>query len=329
VTSGATLLSLSDVMAAAARIRRWIRRTPMIGAPELDRRLGCRVLLKCENYQVGGAFKARGACNAVFSLSDEQAAAGVATHSSGNHAAALARAARLRGIPAHVVMPAGAAIPKRAAAEAWGARVIECEPTMAGRMAGLAQVVEETGARIVHPYEDRTVMAGQGTVALECLEQAGAVGSLVVPLGGGGLISGIASVMAERFPQTAVIGVEPAGADDALRSLRAGRVVPVTPDTVADGLRATVGEPNLAHIRERVRDIVTVADADIIAAMRLIWETTGMRVEPSGAVGVAALMAGALEGEEDPMVIVITGGNVDHGAWAFWADEPAAGNGGR
>lgn len=295
---------------AADRIRDHVVTTPVVEEDGLNRAIGCRVLLKCENHQVGGAFKARGASNAVFSLPASAAARGVATHSSGNHGSALARAAARRAIPAHVVMPRGAARTKRDAVEAQGARLVECEPTMAGRIAALEAVVAETGATVVHPYEQTEVMAGQGTVALELAPHLEAGDRLLVPLGGGGLISGMSRYLAEVGPAVSIIGVEPAGADDALRSFRAGRVVPVTPDTVADGLRATVGVTNLSVIRSHVDDIVTVSDDAIREAMALIREHTGMVVEPSAAVSVAALMTGVVKpaGRE---VCVLTGGNLD------------------
>lgn len=295
---------------AADRIRDHVVTTPVVEEDGLNRAIGCRVRLKCENRQVGGAFKARGASNAVFSLPAAAAARGVATHSSGNHGSALARAAARRGIPAHVVMPRGAARTKREAVEAQGARLVECEPTMAGRIAALEAVVAETGATVVHPYEQTEVMAGQGTVALELAPHLEAGDRLLVPLGGGGLISGMSRYLAEAGPGVSIIGVEPAGADDALRSFRAGRVVSVTPDTVADGLRATVGATNLSIIRSHVDDIVTVSDDAIREAMALIREHTDMVVEPSAAVSVAALMTGTVT-PAGRVVCVLTGGNLD------------------
>lgn len=298
------------VRAAAERIRPHVRETPLAGFEPLNRHLGVEALFKCENRQEGGAFKARGACNAVFSLSDAQVAGGVATHSSGNHAGALARAAHRRGIAAHVVMPEGAARPKREATEAWGARVITCPPTMAGRVETLEAVVAETGATVVHPYEDTAVMAGQGTVALELVNQLRPDDTLLVPVGGGGLASGMACFLAEARPGTRLIGVEPAGADDALRSFQAGDVVPVTPDTIADGLRATVGRTNLAILRRYLSDIVTVTDEEIRAGMAAAWQHADLRLEPSGAVTVAALLAGRLD-LPGRAIGVLTGGNVE------------------
>jgi len=307
----------NSIRRAAERIAPHVCQTPLANFPTLDRLLGVSTLLKCENQQEGGAFKARGACHAVFSLTEAQARRGVATHSSGNHAAALARAAHRRGISAHVVMPEGAARPKREATLAWGARVIDCPPSMEGRVQALDAVVRETGATVVHPYEDYAVMAGQGTVALELSDQLMAGDTLLVPVGGGGLASGMACFLAESWPDIRIIGVEPSGADDALRSFRAGSVVPVQADTVADGLRATVGGTNLAILRHFLTDIVTVSDEEIIHAMSVIWQHTAMRLEPSGAVCVAALLSGrlALPGRA---VCVLTGGNVEAERFAIW-----------
>lgn len=299
-----------QVEAAWARIRPHVKRTPLEAFPKLNDALGCELLLKCEHRQAGGAFKARGACNAVFSLSEEEAARGVATHSSGNHAAALARAASLRGISAHVVMPRGAARPKREAARHWGAHIVECEPTMESRIATLDALMEKTGATLVHPYEDTRVMAGQGTVALELLPHLEDDDCLLVPLGGGGLISGMALFLAEARPGIRLIGVEPSGADDARRSLEAGQIVPVRPDTIADGLRATIGRINLDIVKRHVEQIVTVSDEAIREAMRLLRDTADQVVEPSGAVTVAALLESRVQ-VDGRVLGVITGGNVD------------------
>lgn len=313
-----TELTLADVRAAAGRIAPYVRRTPLMTAASLDELAGGELFFKCENFQRVGAFKARGAANAVFALDESAAAAGVATHSSGNHGAALARAASLRGIPCHVVVPAGANPVKRAAIVRYGARVVDCAATMAGREAALETVVRETGAHVVHPYADPRVMAGQGTLALEIFEDAPAIDMLIVPVGGGGLISGCAIVSKSVSPRTRVIGVEPAGAADALASFHAGEVRAVAqPHTIADGLRATVGEPNLRIIRATVDDIVTVTDDEIVAAMRLTWERLKVVIEPSAAVGVAAALSGSLALNGRRAAIVLTGGNadLDHLPW--------------
>ncbi|MCP1726496.1 threonine dehydratase [Natronospira proteinivora] len=318
MSSTVTWPSPDSVREAERRIRPWIEETPLRWELGLERALGRPVALKCENEQAVGAFKSRGACNAVFALDDAVASRGVATHSSGNHAAALARAAHLRGIQAHVVMPEGAARPKREAAAAWGAEIVTCPPTMAGRIQALARLVEATGAHVVHPYEDHHVMSGQGTVALE-LEAALEPGdTLLVPLGGGGLISGMACYLAERQPAVNIVGVEPAGADDALRSWQAGKVIAVEPNTVADGLRATIGQTNLDIVRRHVSKIITVPEEAIREAMGLIWHHSGMRVEPSAAVSVAALLDNAALAPNRALC-VLTGGNVEVNRFDVWS----------
>lgn len=302
--------TLADMRQAAGRIGAHVRRTPLVNRASLDRALGRSTWLKCENQQVGGAFKARGATNAVLAGDPARMTGGVATHSSGNHAAALARAAAAAGIEATVVMPDNAARVKREAARAAGARIVDCAPTQQAREETLARVVADTGSTVIHPYADPLVIAGQGTVGLELLDELAAGDTVVVPVGGGGLISGIALVLAECCPEVSVIGVEPAGADDARRSFHAGRVVPVVPDTVADGLRATIGALNLDLVRRHVREIVTVDDAAILRTMALIEQHLDMPVEPSGAVAAAAVGTGAVPGE-GRVVAVITGGNRD------------------
>jgi len=308
---------IQSVRAAAERIQPWVRQTPLGRWEALDEAIGHPVLLKCENQQEVSAFKSRGACNAVMSLDGDLAARGVATHSSGNHAAALARAAHIRDIDCHVVMPRGAAVPKRQAAEQWGAHIIDCEATMADRIQTLERVMAEHGAELIHPYEDSRVMSGQGTVALELLDALEEADTVFVPLGGGGLISGMAVVLAAERPSIRLVGVEPAGADDARRSFEAGSVVPVTPDTIADGLRATIGEINLEIIRHHVDAIVTVEDQKILDAMGLIWRHAGMKVEPSAAVSLAAARAVGCR-PEGRAVCILTGGNVLESQFDCW-----------
>jgi threonine dehydratase len=297
---------------ARARIAPFVHTTPVMTSATLDARAGARFFFKCENFQKGGAFKARGACNAVFSLPEEQARRGVATHSSGNHGAALARAARLRGIPAYIVMPDNTPLAKRAAVEREGAAVTLCEPTHAARERAAAEVMAATGAVMVHPYDDFAVMAGQGTVAVELLEQVADLDVLLAPVSGGGLMSGIAVAARKIRPQLRILGVEPAGADDALRSLRAGRIITCErPDTIADGLRATIGVRPFAEIRRHVDDILTVPDAAIVAAMRALWEVMKIIVEPSGATAYAAVAAGHPEVRAKRVGVVVSGGNLD------------------
>jgi len=306
------LLTLADVEAARIRIAGKVRRTPVMTNADLDAAAGAALFFKCENFQEIGAFKARGATNAVFHLSDEQAAKGVATHSSGNHGAAVARAAALRGIPAHIVMPSNVSAPKAAQVTRLGAHTYLCEPTMAAREAEVARVIAETGAVLIHPFDNLDVMAGQGTAGLELLEDAPHLDLVMTPIGGGGLISGVSTAVKGRSPGTRVVGAEPAGADDALQSFRAGRLIPVvSPNTIADGLRASLAESTLAVIRRNVDDVVTVSEAGIVEAMRAIWETMKIIVEPSSAVPLAAIREGGIDVRGLKVGIIITGGNVD------------------
>jgi len=306
------LPTFDDVLVAAARIAAAVHRTPVHTCRTLDSMTGSRLFLKCENLQKVGAFKARGACNAVLSLSDTEASHGVATHSSGNHAAALAFAAGLRGIPAHVVMPSNSRAVKKAAVTGYGARVLECEPTLAARESMLAEVVRNTGAVFIHPYNDPRVMAGQGTAALELLAEAGPLDAILTPVGGGGLLSGTCLAAAGVSPGTAVWGTEPAGADDAFRSLQQGRLVPsLDPRTIADGLRTSLGERTFAIIRQHVRGIVTVSEQSIVMAMRLVWERAKLIIEPSSAVPLAALLERKLDLGGQRVGIILSGGNVD------------------
>lgn len=299
-----------DIAAAARRIEPYVRRTPVLQAAELARVLGAAVDFKCENLQAIGAFKARGACNAVFALDDEHASRGVATHSSGNHAAALARAARLRGIPAYIVMPEGAPRIKRLSVEEWGGRVRECAPTLAAREAAAAALVAQTRATLVHPYDDPWVIAGQGTAMLELAAQVAAPDVVLVPVGGGGLLAGTALACRRLWPRTKVVGVEPAGADDAARSFASGELQSAgTPVTIADGLRGALSARTLRLARAAVDDIVTVGEDAIVAAMRLLFESLKVVVEPSGAVPVAALLEGRVRAAR--VAVVLSGGNVD------------------
>ena len=300
------------IEAARARIAPFIHTTPVLTSTTLDERAGARLFFKCENFQKGGAFKARGASNAVFGLTEAQACRGVATHSSGNHAAALARAARLRGIPAYIVMPQNTPLAKRAAVEREGAIITLCEPTLAARERTAREVMAATGAVLIHPYDDLTVMAGQATVGVELLEQVADLDIVLAPVSGGGLLSGIAVAAHSMRPGVRVLGVEPEGADDAARSLRAGKIVPCEhPTTIADGLRATIGVHPFAEIRSHVEDIVTVSDAAIVAAMRHIWEVLKIIVEPSGAAAYAAIASGHAGMRGRRVGVVLSGGNLD------------------
>jgi threonine dehydratase len=305
-------LSLADIHAAHARIKDKINRTPVMTSSSLDELAGARLYFKCENLQKVGAFKARGATNAVFSLSEDEARRGVATHSSGNHAAALARAAKLRGIPAYIVMPSNAPKVKQASVSRYGGRIIFCEPTLEAREAAAARIVAETGATLIHPYNDLRVMAGQGTSAIELLEDVPDLDVILCPLGGGGNLSGMAVAAKGLKPGIRVLGIEPQGADDASRSFRAGHIVPMlNPKTIADGLRTSLGDKTFVEIRQHVDDVVTVSEASIVKAMRAIWEVMKLVVEPSGAVPYAALLDGQLDVRGKRVGLLLSGGNVD------------------
>jgi len=304
--------TLADILTAAGRIAPYAHRTPVLTCAALDERLGARIFLKCENFQKVGAFKFRGAANAVFSLDAAAATRGVATHSSGNHAQALALAARLRGIPAFIVMPDNAPAVKKAAVAGYGGRITFCESTLKAREATLERVVQETGAEIVHPYNDDRVIAGQGTAALELLEDVPGLDAMLVPVGGGGLLSGTAIAATSLRPGIRIIAAEPEGADDAFRSFQAGRIIPSTaPRTIADGLLTSLGDRTFPVIRERVERIVTVSEAAIIAAMKFVWERAKLIIEPSSAVPVAALWEKKIDLGGLRVGIILSGGNVD------------------
>lgn len=301
-----------EVKQAAERIKSRVHRTPVMTSHLLNEVTGAEIFFKCEHLQKVGAFKARGASNAVFSLTEERAAAGVATHSSGNHGAALAMAAASRGIPAHVVMPSNAPLAKRDAVAGYGGQIIECEPTLEARESTLAAFLKKSGASVVHPYNDSRVIAGQGTVALELLEQVPGLDVIAVPVGGGGLLAGTAVTVKHLNPKAEVIAVEPEGADDAFRSFGFGELQPQNnPDTIADGLRAGLGELNFEIIRNHVDTIVTVPDSVIVEAMRLQWTRMKQLVEPSGAVSFAGLLEHPERFRGRRVGVVISGGNLD------------------
>lgn len=302
----------ADVLAAAARIAPHAHVTPVLRSRALDAAAGCTLHFKAEPLQRAGAFKFRGACNAVWSLDEAQAAAGVVTHSSGNHGAALALAARTRGIPCHVVVPDGAVRAKRVAIEGYGAIVHDCAPTIAAREAACADLQRDTGATLVHPYTDPRVIAGQGTAALELLNTVGALDMVVVPVGGGGLASGTALAARALAPGCRVVAAEPAGAADTQLSLHHGRhVTDVVPDTLCDGLRATVGAPNLALLQAHDVEVLVVEDADTVAAMRLLMQRTKLLVEPSSAIVLAAILAQRERFAGLRVGVILSGGNID------------------
>jgi threonine dehydratase len=307
-----TTLTLADIRAAHARIADKIHRTPVLTSTTLDALCGSQLFFKCENFQKIGAFKARGATNAVFALTAAEAANGVATHSSGNHAAALARAARLRGIPAHIVMPSNAPKTKIESVRRNGGIIVFCEPTLVAREAACAKIIAETGARLVHPFDDYAVMAGQGTATLELLEQAPDLDLIIVPVGGGGLLCGTAVAAKGARPGIRVIAAEPAGADDAARSVAAGRLIPLEQAaTIADGLRTSLSARTFPLIQQQVDGIVTVSEESIVAAMRRIWEVLKIIIEPSCAVPYAAIMEQKIDVSGKRVGIILTGGNVD------------------
>lgn len=307
-----TAPAFAEVQQAAVRIAPWAHRTPVLTSRLVDERAGARIYFKCENLQRVGAFKFRGASNAVFSLDDARASRGVATHSSGNHAAALALAARLRGIPAHVVMPSNAPAAKVAAVRAYGAHITFCEPTLEARERMLDGVVAAHGAEVVHPYNDERVIAGQGTAALELIDEVGDLDVIMTPVGGGGLLSGTAITTHALLPDAHVIAAEPEGAQDAWQSMRAGRLIPsVSPKTIADGLLTSLGDKTWPIIHSLVHDIVIAGDAAIIDAMRFLWERMKIVVEPSAVVTLAAIFSGAVEVHDRRVGIILSGGNLD------------------
>ena len=311
-TAAPDLPDFAAVEAAAARIAAHAQRTPVRTAHSIDALAGAELLFKCENLQRVGAFKFRGACNAVWSLSAEAAQRGVVTHSSGNHGAALALAARTRGIPAHVVVPEGAVKTKLAAIEAYGASLHPCAATMAAREAEAERVRKDTGAALVHPFTDPAVIAGQGTAALELLREVGALDALIAPVGGGGLIGGSAIAARALQPGLRLFGAEPEGAADAYESLRRGeRVTELVPDTICDGLRGIIGPINFALLRKYEVRVLPVADRDTIAAMRLIWERLKLVVEPSSAIALAAVLCHREHFAGLRVGVILSGGNVD------------------
>jgi len=306
------MLDLDSIRRAHERIHPYIHRTPVLTSERLDAASGASLFFKCENFQKVGAFKARGATNAVFALDDEIARRGVATHSSGNHAAALSRAAQLRGIAAHIVMPRNSSKVKVRAVEGYGGRIVFCEPNQQAREETCARVIAETGATMIHPFENENVMAGQGTLAIELLEDVPDLDLILCPVGGGGVLSGTAVAAKSLRPGIKVIATEPAGADDAAQSFHEHRLVQQEKkNTIADGLRTDLGAPNFALIERFVDDVVTVSDDAIVQAMRAIWETMKIIVEPSGAVGYAAILEKKVDSRSKRIGIVLTGGNVD------------------
>lgn len=307
-----------DVERAYSLIAPMVHRTPVLTSISVNEITGGNIFFKCENLQKVGAFKFRGASNAVFSLSEEDARKGVATHSSGNHAAALALAARMRGIPAHIVMPSTSPEIKKRAVAGYGGIITLCEPTLQARESTLNEVVRQTGATIVHPYDNFFVIAGQGTAAKEFIEDAGPFDLIIAPVGGGGLLSGTAIAARHLLPLCRVIAAEPEGADDAYRSFIAHKIIPSEhPKTIADGLLTSLGQRNFSIISEMVDDIVTVSEEKIIEAMRLVWERMKIIIEPSSAVPLGAILEGKIKVEGKRTGIILSGGNLDLGKLPF------------
>jgi threonine dehydratase len=303
---------LATIRAAHERIAPQIHRTLVLTSSALNELTGARLYFKCENFQKTGSFKIRGATNAVISLSEEEAKRGVVTHSSGNHAAALALAAGKRGIPAWIVMPSNAPETKKAAVRSYGGQITECEPTLAAREATAKAILEKTGANLVHPYDNLRVIAGQGTVALEILEQTPDLDFLLAPVSGGGLLSGSAIAAKELRPKIRVIGCEPKNADDACRSMESGKLEPAAKsETIADGLRATLCPLTFSILRERVDEIAPVSEAEIVEAMRMIWERMKIVIEPSAAVAAAPALLKKIDARGKRVGIILSGGNLD------------------
>ena len=305
-------IDLDHIRAAHERIRAHIKHTPVLTSSRLDEASAASLFFKCENFQNIGAFKARGATNAVLALDDATAQHGVATHSSGNHGTALARAAKLRGIPSHIIMPSNSAKVKVRAVKGYGAHIVFCDPTEEAREAACAEVIKKTGATLIHSFENEDVIAGQGTAAVELLEDVSDLDLVMCPVGGGGLLAGTAVAAKSMWPKIKVIAVEPANADDAAQSFRAGRrIVTEKKFTIADGLRTNIGEPNFAIVQRYVDDIVTVSEEAIVSAMRTIWETMKIIIEPSAAVPYAAILERAIDVNSKRIGVILTGGNVD------------------
>lgn len=296
---------------AHERIKSYVHQTPVLTSQSIDDEAGCQVFFKCENFQKVGAFKARGAMNAALSLSQEQLSKGLATHSSGNHAQALARAAKILGVKSYIVMPRTAPDIKKRGVKGYGGEIFECEPTLQAREATLAEVIKKTGATEIHPFNNYEVIAGQATAAKELFEKVKDLDVIMAPVGGGGLLSGTALAAKYFSPKTKVIAGEPAGSDDAYRSMQSGKIEQAQSQTVADGLLTTLGDKTFPIIRELVSEVITVSDEQIIAAMRMVWERMKIIIEPSCAVPLAALLKEKKRFKGKRVGIILSGGNVD------------------
>lgn len=305
------MITIKDIQQAAERIKPYIHRTPVMTNESLNQKVGAQVFMKCENLQKVGAFKFRGASNAVWSLTDEEAAHGVVTHSSGNHAQALALAAKMRGIPAYIVMPSNAPQVKKNAVAGYGGQITFCEPTLEARESTMEGIRLSTGASVVHPYNDERVIAGQGTAALELLEEIPDLDVIIAPVGGGGLLSGTA-IAAETKKRIRVIAAEPEMADDAFRSVQTGKIIPSqNPKTIADGLLTSLGTLTYPVIKERVEQVVTVSEAGIVESMKFVWERAKIVIEPSAATVIAVLWEKKIDLSGLKVGVILSGGNVD------------------
>lgn len=309
----------NDVLKAYELISKYIHHTPVLTSQSINRITGAEIYFKCETLQKVGAFKFRGACNAIFSLDENDAQKGVGTHSSGNHAAALAHAASLRGIKSYIVMPRTAPEIKKKAVKGYGGEITFCEPTLQARESTLQSIQREKGITVIHPYNNFKVIAGQGTAALELMNEIKNLDIVMAPVGGGGLLSGTAISVKAIKPDCRVIAAEPSGADDAFRSFHAGYIIPsVNPNTIADGLLTSLGEINYSIISKKVDDIVTVSEEAIVEAMRLIWERMKIIIEPSSAVPLAAILEHKIDLKASSRIgIILSGGNVDLGKLPF------------
>ena len=316
--TNSTRPTLAEIRETHDRIRPHIHRTPIVTCETLDRLTGCKLYFKCENFQKAGAFKSRGACNAVLCLSDDDAKQGVVTHSSGNHAAALARAARIRGIDAHIVMPSNSPAVKVEAVRGYGGRIVFCEPNQPARETTAAQVQQETGATMIHPYDDSRIIAGQGTAVIELLEDAPTLDTIMTPVGGGGLLSGTLIAAKQIAPAVTVIAAEPANADDAYQGWKSKKFIPSdSPQTIADGLKTALGQITFPIIHELVDDILLATEDAIHDALLLMLERAKLVIEPSSAVPLAALLSNdhGLGGQK--IGIILSGGNIDFRNFRF------------
>ncbi len=307
------MIQLEDVQKAKRVIKEVANRTPVMTSRTLDRQCGARIFLKCENFQRAGSFKFRGAFNALSTLNDRERSAGVVTHSSGNHAQALALAAAVSGVRAKIVMPRGSSPVKIEAVKGYGAEVVLCENSLASREETAGSLIASESLTLIHPYNDERVIAGAGTAAMELLEETGPLDLLLAPVGGGGLLSGTSTAAKGLYPEIKVWGVEPAGADDAYRSFHSGELIPQTdPQTIADGLRTSLGDKTFEIITERVDNIILAEENEIIRAMRFLWERMKIVVEPSGAVSLVPVLEGRLPSGKDIRVgVILSGGNVN------------------